>query len=356
MKKHLTKLLWFSLLSCLISSQPSLAQNVTSLNLQITNGEAALTISGISSNACTIQYTTNLTGVNPWHYLTYFQATNDPTLFPDTNQLAAVSFFYRVFAGQLPANVVPVTNMVWISPGSFTMGSPTNEADRVSDETQYPVTLTQGFYMGQFLVTQGDYLSLMQTNPSYYNTNDENLSLPVETVSWNDATNYCAQLTQQETTAGRLPAGWAYRLPTEAEWEYACRAGTITPFYYGNQLLSGMANFDGQWEYYSPTGSTNDPSGIFTDQTTIVGSYEPNAWGLFDMCGNVLEWCQDWYGPYPVGNSVDPIGAATGSAKVLRGGSYFHLAQYCRSAQRFSSGPTTSFANAGFRIVLAPSP
>jgi formylglycine-generating enzyme required for sulfatase activity len=356
MKKSLKKLVLFSLLSCFVSFQLSWAQNVTSLDLQITNGEAGLTISGISTNACTVQYATNVTGVNPWHYLTYFQATNDPAFFPDTNQLSANPRFYRVFAQALPGSVVPVTNMIWISPGIFAMGSPTNEAGRGSDETQYSATLTQGFYIGKFLVTQGDYLALMETNPSYYNTNDEDLSLPVEEVSWSDATNYCAQLTQQETTAGKLPAGWAYRLATEAEWEYACRAGTTTAVYYGNQLLSGMANFDGTEEYYSTTGFTNDPSGIYLNQTTTVGNYEPNAWGLFDMCGNVLEWCQDWYGPYPTGSATDPTGATTGSARVLRGGSYVHPGEDCRSAQRFSSGPTTSFANAGFRIVLAPSP
>jgi formylglycine-generating enzyme required for sulfatase activity len=196
----------------------------------------------------------------------------------------------------------------------------------------------------------------METNPSYYNTNYADLSLPVETVIWNDATNYCAQLTQRETTAGRLPAGWAYRLPTEAEWEYACRAGTITPFYYGNQLLSGMANFDGQYEYYSTTPMTSDSAGIFLNHTTEVGDYEPNGWGLFDMAGNVDEWCQDWYGSYPTGSATEPTGPSTGSARVLRGGSYFNFGQYCRSAQRFSSLPASSYADVGFRIVLAPTP
>jgi formylglycine-generating enzyme required for sulfatase activity len=356
MKKSFKKALLFSLLSCFVSFQPAFAQNITNLKLHITNGVPSLIISGISTNACTIQYSTNLTVVNPWHYLASFQATNDPAHFPDTNQLSAIPRFYRVFAQQLPAGVIPFTNMIWISPGTFTMGSPTNEAGRGSDESQYPVTLTQGFYIGKFLVTQGDYLELMQTNPSFYNTNNEDLSLPVEEVSWNDATNYCGRLTQQETTAGRLPAGWIYRLPTESEWEYAGRAGTTTALYYGNTLLSGMANFDGQWEYNSTNGLINNTNGVFINHTTIVGSYEANAWGLFDMCGNVDEWCQDWYGAYPTRPATDPSGAASGTGRVLRGGSYFDLGQYCRSAQRFSSGPTTAFANAGFRIILAPSP
>ena len=131
------------------------------------------------------------------------------------------------------------TNMVWIPPGTFVMGSPTNEAERDSDETQHTVTLTQGFYMGKYAVTQGEYLALMGSNPSYFTTHDYNgnpirpdLNRPVEQVSWIDATNYCAHLTQQEQAAGRLPAGWVYRLPTESEWEYACRAGTTTAFHY----------------------------------------------------------------------------------------------------------------------------
>ena len=148
-----------------------------------------------------------------------------------------------------PMQTIP--NMAWIPCGTFVMGSPTSEAERNSDETQHTVTLTQGFYMGKYVVTQAEYLAVMGNNPSYFTTQDGNgnpialdLNRPVELVSWDDATNYCAHLTQQEQAAGRLPAGWVYRLPTESEWEYACRAGTTTAFYCGSALRSGMANFN----------------------------------------------------------------------------------------------------------------
>jgi formylglycine-generating enzyme required for sulfatase activity len=350
----LTALIW------LLPAQPAGAQTPANLKLQLTNGLALLTISGAASNACTIQFTTNLTQLNPWHYLTNFQPTNNPAVFSDPNPPLASLRLYRVFTQQLPTNVVPATNMVWISPGTFTMGSPTNEALRGADETQHAVTLSRGFFMGQYPVTQGGYLTITSTNPSFYSTNrgyGQNLNLPVEHVSWGNATNFCALLTHQEQVAERLPAGWIYRLPTESEWEYACRAGTLTAFYYGSALRSGMANFDGQIEYDASLGAINNPSGIFLDQTTAVGSYEANAWGLFDMCGNVYEWCQDLYGSsYPAGPVTDPQGAVTGSSRVVRGGSLLGYAQYCRSAQRSVSDATNAFDNLGFRVVLAPGP
>ncbi len=345
--------------NCLTQTRPAWAQTPATLKLQLTNGLALLIISDQASNACTVQFATNLTQLNPWRFLKSFQPTNSPAVFGDTNPPLAGDRFYRVFTQQLPTNVVPVTNMVWISPGTFTMGSPVSEALRGADETQHVVTLSRGFYLGKFPVTQGGYLSIISTNPSFYSTNHgygQNLSLPVEQVSWLDATNYCALLTQQEQVAGRLPAGWSYRLPTESEWEYACRAGTVTAFYFGTALRSSMANFDGQKEYDASLGSINNPSGIFLDKTTVVGSYEPNAWGLFDMCGNVFEWCQDWYDTYPVGPVTDPQGAATGSSRTIRNGNYFLYAQYCRSAQRDESAATNFYGNLGFRIALAPSP
>ncbi len=331
------------------------SQTPASLGLHLTNGYPQLGISGTVSNACTIQYATNLTQLNPWHYQANFQLTNSPALFLDTNQPPSPVHFYRVFTQQLPTNVVPVANMIWISPGTFIMGSPTNEALRTSDETQHTVTLNQGFYMGKYLVTQGDYLALIGSNPSFFTTNNgyvQNLNRPVEGVNWDDATNYCAQLTQQEALAGRLPLGWAYRLPTESEWEYTCRAGTTTALYYGNMLRSGMANFDGHSEYDSTLGTINNPAGINLAQTTTVGSYEPNAWGLSDMSGNVDEWCLDWYGTYPSGNVSDPQGPATGSFHVVRGGSWTYQGVLCRSAQRGSAFGTINLL--GFRLVLAP--
>jgi formylglycine-generating enzyme required for sulfatase activity len=265
-----------------------------------------------------------------------------------------------------PAGAPPQTipNMAWIPCGTFTMGSPTSEAVRGTDETQHTVTLSQGFWMGKYLVTQADYLALVGSNPSYFTTQDvygnpipPDLSRPVEQVSWNDAVAYCAALTAREQAAGRLPAGWVYRLPTESEWEYACRAGTTTPFHYGNELRSGMANFDGQYEY-PPCGvstySCYNPAGIYLGRTTAVGSYAPNAWGLYDMHGNVWEWCQDWYGTYPTGSVTDPQGPSSGSDRVVRGGDWLDNAYYCRSARRLDSIPSNRASGAGFRVVLAP--
>ena len=252
-------------------------------------------------------------------------------------------------------NIPP--NMVWIPCGTFTMGSPDSELGRYSDEgPQTRVTLSQGFWMGKYEVTQGEYLAVMGSNPSYF----QGGNLPVETVSWNDAVAYCAALTARERSAGRLPAGYGYRLPTEAEWEYACRAGTTTPFHYGNgnELRSGMANFDGHCEYPPCGGSTYycyNPSGIYLERTTSVGSYAPNAWGLYDMHGNVWEWCQDWWSAsLPGGSVTDPQGSLTGSYRVVRGGSWGDYASYCRSAFRGHGDPADWSSGIGFRVVLAP--
>jgi formylglycine-generating enzyme required for sulfatase activity len=256
----------------------------------------------------------------------------------------------RLAALTLPPTAPP--QMVWISPGTFVMGSPASEAKRLMDEAQYTVIISKGFYMGKYLVTQADYQAVMRSNPSYNGGNPNN---PVERVSWNDAVAYCVALTQQQQAAGKLPGGWAYRLPTEAEWEYACRAGTTTAFYFGNAIHGGMANFDSHYEYDASNGDIykSNPVG-YVGQTTPVGSYAPNPWGLFDMCGNVWEWCQDWYDAYPTGSVTDPVGPASGSSRVLRGGCWRDLGWCCRAAFRRDNWPGDKFNLMGFRPVLAP--
>jgi formylglycine-generating enzyme required for sulfatase activity len=237
------------------------------------------------------------------------------------------------------------------------MGSPDSEALRSFDETQHLVTISKGFWMAKYEVTQLEYQNLIGTNPSYFNTNNgytQDLSRPVEMVSWNDATNYCALLTQQEWAARLIPTNYVYRLPTESEWEYACRAGTTTAFYLGNALHSGQANFAGTYEYDAAIGSIPNPNGIFLHTTTPVGSYPANGWGLYDMIGNVWNYCQDWYDTYPSGSVTDPQGPESGYWHIQRGGSWIMVGYVCRSAQRVRTDATSTWTHVGFRVVLAP--
>jgi formylglycine-generating enzyme required for sulfatase activity len=253
------------------------------------------------------------------------------------------------------------TNLVFIPPGTFRMGSPTNELDRnslndpIGEGPQMAVTIGQGFWMGKYEVTQGEYLAVMGINPSLYNGDQSggespfnqnygtDLNRPVERVSWFDATNYCGKLTRREQTAGRIPVGSQFRLPTEAEWEYACRAGISTRFSYGDDL--GYDNLAQYAWYVDDSGGTTHP----------VGQKLPNLWGLYDMSGNVWEWCQDRPAPYPGGIALDPQGPNTGTDRIMRGGSCVGPGAGMRSAQRIHNPPTVTLGNTGFRIVLAPS-
>ena len=193
---------------------------------------------------------------------------------------------------------------VLIQPGTFMMGSPEDEVGRFDDEALHQVTITKPFYMQTTPVTQGQWEALMGNNPSYFKGDD----LPVECVSWDDCQEFIQRLSQS--------GDGIYRLPTEAEWEYACRAGTSTPFVIGNgrDLDSTQANFDGNYPYGAGR------KGLYREQTTPVKSFAPNAWGLYDMHGNVWEWCQDWYGDYLIGAVSDPQGPSSGVFRVHRGG------------------------------------
>ncbi len=260
--------------------------------------------------------------------------SNRPQAFYDTNVWRGGTRYYRLQTNSGPQG------MVWIAPGMFTMGSPSPEQDRGSDEgPQTVVTVTQGFWMSQQETTQAEYQAVMGSNPSYFTGDAQR---PVEQVAWYEATNYCGKVTARERAAGRLPAGHVYRLPTEAEWEYACRAGTATRFSYGDDSsYTSLGNY--AW-YNGNSGS----------QTHPVGQKLPNAWGLYDMQGNVWEWCQDWYGTYPGGSAADPRGANTGSDCLRRGGSWFNNGVMCRPAGRGGSRPDVRYSNLGFRPALAP--
>ncbi len=321
------------------------AQTRLGLSISMSAGQAQITVKGPVGTACQVQRTDNLSATSQWVHVGSQLLASPPSPLIDPAPSSLCSYYRAIWT--------PNTNLVWISPGTFTMGSPPAEALRMSDEAQHPVTLTRGFWMGKYLVTQQEYQAVLGTNPSFFTTNlTQDLRRPVEQVSWVDATNYCALRTQQERAAGLIPSNYTYRLPTESEWEYACRAGTTTATYLGTGLHSGNANFDGQYEYDSVAGLVFNSAGVSPGITTPVGSYAANRWGLHDMIGNVWEWCQDWYDWYPTGPVTDPQGPATGSYHVTRGGSWRYYGQFCRSAQRLDYFPTIKDKDLGFRVVL----
>jgi len=314
---------------------------VTLLSLQMV---PMVTINGQTGDTDQIESSDSLGADAVWVPLATVVLTNTVQEWCDSvSQPGAFRRFYqavRLGPGGWPT---PGLRFVWLPGGQFLMGSPADEVDRQADEgPQTLVTLTQGFFLGRYEVTQGEYLSVIGSNPSYF-TGDTNR--PVEQVSWQDATNYCAHLTAQQLAAGRLPSGWAYRLPTEAEWEYACRAGSTTRFYYGNDPgYTQLSNYC--WYEVDSSGTSHED-----------GEKQPNAWGLYDMSGNVWEYCADWYGSYAGGSVTDPKGPPTGTCRVCRGGSWDYIALRCRSAFRNSwTTPTYSDSHMGFRVVLAKSP
>jgi formylglycine-generating enzyme len=235
------------------------------------------------------------------------------------------------------ANQLP---MLWVEPGSFTMGSPNEEPGRSGDELQYLVTLTHGFYLGQCEVTQLQYESVMNENlgglnpvPSKFS---ENPNHPVENVSWNDVQIFLLHLNALEKRQDRLPEGWSYVLPTEAEWEYSCRAGTTSTYPWGDTIQPFNANYTGSNLRYSLN----------------VGQYSSNNWGFYDMNGNVWEWTADRFGDYPTGNVTDPVGPESGSNRIRRGGSMNSNELYLRSAERSYTSPDSRKSNLGFRLAL----
>lgn len=249
--------------------------------------------------------------------------------------IAAFTASPRLVAGAPAPRVVDGLNLelIWIEPGSFQMGSPPEEPNRNKAESPVRrVTLTKGFWLGKTEVTQAQYEALTGTNPSRFLTVGK--KAPVDRVSWLDAMEFCQKLTDRERAAGRLPADYIYTLPTEAQWEYAFRAGT-TGAYPGNP--DAMAWHD------QNSGETTHP----------VGLKEPNAWGLYDMSGNVLEWCLDWYGDYPRGAQTDPAGPDSGYFRMARGGSWRMAIHVGRSAARAGGSPARRDYTLGFRLALS---
>ncbi len=229
---------------------------------------------------------------------------------------------------------------VYIPPGTFMMGSPENGPGRDRDEKQHRVTLTKGFYMQTTEVTQGQWKAVMGNNPSYFENCGDNC--PAERVSWDDVQVFIEKLNRKD--------GRNYRLPTEAEWEYACRAGSGTPFVFGKCLSADQANYNGKYPCKYPLFGC--PKGEYRGKSVPVASFTPNAWGLYDMQGNAVEWCQDWYGDYPSGSVTDPAGPSSGSRRVGRGGGWNDGAAYCRSANRIRYSPDSRNDSLGFRPIL----
>ena len=249
-------------------------------------------------------------------------------------------------AGPVPGKawIVPSLglDLLWCNPGTFMMGNPEEEVNRT--ETQHKVTLTQGFWLGKYEVTQGQYKGIMDKSERYIRLlkrtveKSPNLDLPIAGfVSWEDAASFCEKLTGQEQAAGRLPRGYAYQLPTEAQWEYACRAGTKTAFSFGATLSEDQANF-----------------GNFAREAKLVGSYKANAWGFHDMHGNVWEWCRDWCHVHGRDWVRDPTGPGAGRFRAYRGGGYGYSGSYCRSTLPLGNVPNFCEPSLGFRLSLGP--
>ena len=283
---------------------------------------------------------------------------------------AAIAAFATPTMGSPHTVPEPELPMVWIAPGAFTMGSPVTENNHEPDEKQHRVTISRGFWLGKCEVTVDQWavfakLSSYQTeaergdgvsqwvrgqwvrvagsswnNPGFKQTGAH----PVVGVSWNDAMAFCAWLTERERAAGRLAANLRYTLPTEAQWEYACRAGYDGPF------LPDVKNMNNELWFRFGDGI----GGILAEPNTqLTGTRRANAWGLHDVHGNVFEWCRDWYDPAAIVDAVDPVGPATGTQRVTRGGAWSSYGASIRSAFRGRDGPGNRGTNLGFRVCLS---
>ncbi|MBN2328675.1 MAG: SUMF1/EgtB/PvdO family nonheme iron enzyme [Candidatus Omnitrophica bacterium] len=280
-------------------------------------------------------------------------ATTIPTPTPTLDE-STVDQLIEIDLPEQPSDSLPL-QLAWIPSGSFSMGSPLDEVERYEDEVLHNVTFTIGFYMGKYEITQSQWEAVMGSNPSYYAGNPDN---PVENVSWYDCAQFCNALSALE---GLTPVydenSWqidrnanGFRLPSETEWEYACRAGTTTRFYWGD---SGSEIVMKQYCWYEK----NADEGFWTNPHAEVegaqqaGLKKPNAWGLYDMSGNVWEWCQDRYADYPAGDVVDPVSQESGLDRIIRGGSWLNYSYICRSAYRDYWSPDAFDFDTGFRIV-----
>jgi formylglycine-generating enzyme required for sulfatase activity len=283
-----------------------------------------LTVVGTAGSLARVESAASLAGL--WTTWTNITVGAEGLVLVDLSPESAARF-YRAVSEATPF----YPGFVWIPSGTFLMGSPDSETGRESDEAEHKVTLTEGFWMSDHVVTQGEYKSAVGNNPSNFKGD---VNRPVEMVSWSDAVAYCQKLTDQERAIGRITVQQAYRLPTEAEWEYAARAGS-TAMIYG--VLDDIA-----WHQ----GNSNEES-------HPVKQKARNAWRLHDMIGNVAEWCSDRYGTYPSRSVVDPVGANSTDVRIRRGGSWSSSSSLARAADREWNVPGFRNINLGFRPVLS---
>jgi formylglycine-generating enzyme len=265
----------------------------------------------------------------------------------------------QAFRGAKPgdARTIDDVRFCWCPPGRFRMGSPPTEIGHRSDEAQVDVVLTRGFWIAKTEVTQGQWTRIAGAFPDRPPTSEFGLGdgVPVYWVNFIEAETFCRRLTERARGAGTLPAGWECRLPTEAQWEYACRAGTTTATSFGASLARDQANFNGE-----QTGGA--PSGSARGRATPAGAYPANAWGLHDMHGNIFEWCRDWYHAQLPGGTDPDISTTRGVpnrdgtySRVRRGGAWNDAAEFCRSAMRLRYEPERRSDHIGFRVVVVES-
>jgi formylglycine-generating enzyme required for sulfatase activity len=249
--------------------------------------------------------------------------------------------------GPLGTTTDPITGMTLVAlpGGRFTMGSGSSETGRNADETLHDVEITRPFWLGRFEVTQQEWRTVMGSSPSHFNSCGPRC--PVENVTFAEVEQFLAKLNERVTAERSGDRPLTYRLPTEAEWEYACRAGTTGPFFTGENITTAEANYNGRFPYpsFAP--------GEFRQRPTPAGAFPPNAWGLSDMHGNVWEWTADWYGPYPEQGmaNIDPRGAPSGDKRVIRGGSWYFDANSARCALRYTHAPQDRGFSLGFRVA-----